>query len=258
MLEFQNVSFKYKEDDDILFEQLSFQIQSHEFVSIIGASGCGKSTIFRLINGLEAMQAGAVFWYGTPLAEVDQLFSAYMPQNDLLLPWRSTVKNVELPLELRGIPAPERRRRALDLLQTVGLTDYAEVMPSELSGGMRQRVSFARTLMTGAEMLLLDEPFSALDFLTRIQLQSWLIQQYMEQPRTILFVTHDVEEALFLSSRVLVMEGRPVRSISSLQVPLSYPRRRSDLERPEIVALKRTLLAKLGTASTQQKGQVEE
>ena len=239
MLEFRDVSFKYKEDDEILFKNLSFFIEQNEFVAIVGASGCGKSTIFRLINGLEGLQSGEIFWRGRKLAEVDHLFNAFMPQNDLLLPWRTTLKNVEMPLELESISKAERRRRALELLETVGLAEWANVLPRELSGGMRQRVSFARTLMTGADIReLLDEPFSALDYLTRLQLQDWLVEQYLIQPRTIIFVTHDVDEALYLAKRVLIMEGRPVQGISSVDVPLTYPRIRADLLKPELVNLK--------------------
>ena len=145
MLEFRDVSFKYKEDDEILFKNLSFFIEQNEFVAIVGASGCGKSTIFRLINGLEGLQSGEIFWRGRKLAEVDHLFNAFMPQNDLLLPWRTTLKNVEMPLELESISKAERGA-GLRIIRNGWTCRMGKRLAARISGGMRQRVSFARTL----------------------------------------------------------------------------------------------------------------
>ncbi len=169
MLEFKNVSFRYAVDEFPMMENLSFSVEAGDFVSIIGASGCGKSTIFRLINGLEQLQEGEILVNGRPIRDQKQS-SAIMPQKDLLFPWRTIEKNICLPMELAGVPAAEQAKRCRDVLTQVGLLEYMKKYPKDLSGGMKQRVSFARTLLSGADMLLLDEPFSALDYLTRVEM----------------------------------------------------------------------------------------
>ena len=207
MLEFRDVSFKYEEDEEPMMTDLSFHVEDGEFVSVIGASGCGKSTIFRLINGLEKPQKGGIFVNGRSISE-QKNYSAFMPQKDLLLPWRTIEKNVCLPMEIMRVPEDERRKAARAALEQVGLLDYAEKFPKDLSGGMKQRVAFARTLLSGADMLLLDEPFSALDYLTRVDMQEWLLSQWQDSGKTIIFITHDVEEAVFLSKRIFVIQDR--------------------------------------------------
>ncbi|MGN0134752.1 MAG: ABC transporter ATP-binding protein [Anaerotignum sp.] len=244
MLEFKNVSFRYAVDEFSMMEDLSFSVEDGEFVSIIGASGCGKSTIFRLINGLEKPQKGEILVDGKPIASLKQ-YSAFMPQKDLLFPWRTIEKNICLPMELAGVPQKEQEARCRDVLEQVGLLDYMKKYPKDLSGGMKQRVSFARTLLSGADMLLLDEPFSALDYLTRVEMQEWLLHQWEHYDKTILFITHDVEEAVFLSQKIFVIQDRPFSSMEMVEVPLSYPRDRSDLKKPEIVELKEQLIGKL-------------
>ena len=171
MLEFKNVSFRYAVDEFPMMENLSFSVEEGDFVSIIGASGCGKSTIFRLINGLEQLQKGEILVNGKPIREQKQ-YSAFMPQKDLLFPWRTIEKNICLPMELAGVPAAEQAKRCRDVLTQVGLLEYMKKYPKDLSGGMKQRVSFARTLLSGADMLLLDEPFSALDYAD----EGWKVQ----------------------------------------------------------------------------------
>ena len=180
MLEFQNVTFRYPEDHLLMMENLSFSVEDRAFVSVIGASGCGKSTIFRLINGLEQPDEGEILVDGKPIAELRQ-YSAFMPQKDLLFPWRSVEKNICLPMELQGVPEKEQDERCAEVLEQVGLLDYRKKYPKELSGGMKQRVAFARTLLSGADMLLLDEPFSALDYLTRVEMQEWLLHQWEDR-----------------------------------------------------------------------------
>ncbi len=244
MLEFKNVSFRYDVDEFSMMEDLSFSVEDGEFVSVIGASGCGKSTIFRLINGLEKPQKGEILVDGKPIASLKQ-YSAFMPQKDLLFPWRTIEKNICLPMELAGVPQKEQEARCRDVLEQVGLLDYMKKYPKDLSGGMKQRVSFARTLLSGADMLLLDEPFSALDYLTRVEMQEWLLHQWEHYDKTILFITHDVEEAVFLSQKIFVIQDRPFSSMEMVEVPLSYPRDRSDLKKPEIVELKEQLIGKL-------------
>lgn len=244
MLEFQNVSFRYEEDALPMMEDLSFSVGEGEFVSIIGASGCGKSTIFRLINGLEKLQQGQILVNGSPIEEQKQ-YSAFMPQKDLLFPWRTIEKNICLPMELAGVSKEEQDIRCGKVLEQVGLSEYRKKYPKDLSGGMKQRVSFARTLLSGADMLLLDEPFSALDYLTRVEMQEWLLHQWEHFHKTILFITHDVEEAVFLSQKIFVIQDRPFSTMEQVEVPLSYPRDRSDLKKPEVVELKEQLIGKL-------------
>lgn len=244
MLQFQNVTFQYQEDNYKMTDHLSFQVNNGEFISIIGASGCGKSTIFRLINGLEKMDSGEILVQGTPINKLKN-YSAYMPQKDLLFPWRTIGKNLSLPMELKKINPQERKRQVEQILEEVGLSDTIEKYPKELSGGMKQRISFARTLLTGSELLLLDEPFSALDSLTKISLQEWLLSQWAHFHKTILFITHDVEEAIFLSQKIFVITDRPITRLEVETVPLSYPRNRECLLQPEIIGLKEKLIDKL-------------
>lgn len=244
MLEFRDVSFKYEEDEEPMMTDLSFHVEDGEFVSVIGASGCGKSTIFRLINGLEKPQKGGIFVNGRSISE-QKNYSAFMPQKDLLLPWRTIEKNVCLPMEIMRVPEDERRKAACAALEQVGLLDYAEKFPKDLSGGMKQRVAFARTLLSGADMLLLDEPFSALDYLTRVDMQEWLLSQWQDSGKTIIFITHDVEEAVFLSKRIFVIQDRPFSKMEETIVPMNYPRKREELKRPDIADLKERLISKL-------------
>ncbi|AFH82081.1 Hydroxymethylpyrimidine transport ATP-binding protein [Bacillus thuringiensis serovar monterrey BGSC 4AJ1] len=169
----------------------------------------------------------------------------YMPQKDMLLPWRTIIENAALPLECQGVQKKEAQIKAKELLQKFGLQGYETKYPKDLSGGMRQRVSFIRTLLTGGEILLLDEPFSALDALTKASLQEWLFEQWKEWEKTILFITHDVEEALFLSNRIFVVENQPITTLTERIVPLDRNRTRKDLYKPEVLALKDELLSML-------------
>ncbi|MCQ2561428.1 MAG: ABC transporter ATP-binding protein, partial [Clostridia bacterium] len=212
------------------------------FVSIIGTSGCGKSTIFRLVNGLLKAKSGQIEANGRNIAG-QKNYCGYMPQKDMLFPWRTVEENVCLPMEIKGgIPKEEMQARAKEALKTAGLEGWESKAPSELSGGMRQRAAFVRTLLTGCDLMLLDEPFSALDYLTRISMREWLLEQWEKEQKTVLFITHDVEEAIFLSNRILVVEEKPIRTLKSVEVPLGYPRKASDLARPEIEELKESLI----------------
>ncbi len=244
MLEFQNVSFQYAEDKQTMIKDFNFCVEEGEFISIIGASGCGKSTIFRLINGLEKPQKGKILIDGKPIEQIKQ-YSAFMPQKDLLFAWNTIEKNICLPMELQKIPKKEQKQRCYEVLKEVGLLEYAKKYPRELSGGMKQRISFARTLLAGAKMLLLDEPFSALDFLTRVSMQEWLLEQWLHFHKTILFITHDVEEAIFLSKYIFVIQESPFSHMEKVEVPLPYPRKREDLKKQEIAELKEQLISRL-------------
>jgi len=172
-------------------------------------------------------------------------YSAYMPQKDLLFPWRTIGDNLSLPLEIKKVSKENREKNVINILKEVGLLDYKDKFPKDLSGGMRQRVSFARTLLTGSELLLLDEPFSALDSLTRISMQEWLLEEWQKFNKTILFITHDVEEAIFLSKSIFVIQDRPITNMERIEIPLHYPRSRSDVQKPEIVELKENLISRL-------------
>ena len=242
MLEFQDVSYQYPSEDFDIIDHLSFSVAPGSFHCIIGISGCGKSTIFRMTNGLLQPKSGTILVEGQPIAGRKR-YCGYMPQKDLLFPWRTVGENVALPLEIQGgLSKAERRDRAEAALADVGLAGCLDKMPDELSGGMRQRAAFARTMLTGCDLLLLDEPFSALDFLTRISMQEWLVDQWRRHQKTILFITHDVEEALFLSQSVLVVERTPSRALADIPVPAAFPRDRSSLKLPEMVELKEHLI----------------
>ena len=208
-----------------------------EIVGIVGPSGCGKSTLLELVAGLQQPDAGSV---AAPAA-------AYMPQKDLLLPWRDALGNAALALEAGGVGRREARTRAAPLFERFGLSGFETTAPYELSGGMRQRVAFLRTLLPGRPLLLLDEPFASLDSLTRAEMQAWLAEALQAEPRTTLLVTHDVEEALYLSDRVVVLSPRPGRVVADIAVDLPRPRpRRSTVTDPVFVALKEEALEALG------------
>ncbi|MDR5695988.1 MAG: ABC transporter ATP-binding protein [Armatimonadota bacterium] len=210
-----------------------------EFVTILGPSGCGKSTLFNIIAGLLSPDAGEIWIDGNPVPD-GRGHVAYMQQKDLLLPWRTVLENAILGLEVQGIPREEARVRARDLLARVGLQGFERAYPSQLSGGMRQRVALVRTVLTGKEILLLDEPFGALDAMTRMVLQQYILRMWEEFRRTVLFVTHDIEEAVLLSDRIYVLSSRPAHVKEEVAVDLPRPRQVTD---PSFVALKGRILA---------------
>ncbi len=244
MLKFENVSFTYESDENPVIQDLSFEVPDKSFVSIIGASGSGKTTIFRLLNALEKPQSGYISIDGIDINELKN-YAGYMPQQDLLFPWRTVEKNVMLPMQIKKIPKAEQKKKAYEMLEKVGLLEYAKKYPRELSGGMRQRVSFARTLCEGSDLMLLDEPFSALDSITRIKMREWLRDQWETLDKTILFITHDVEEALYLSEKIFVLTGNPVSSLKVVDVPLERKRSIKMLENENIRQLKDRLVEML-------------
>jgi ABC-type nitrate/sulfonate/bicarbonate transport system ATPase subunit len=222
-----------------------------EFVSIVGPSGCGKSTLFNIVAGLTRPTHGRVLLDGE---EPDTLLGrvGYMPQKDLLMPWRSVLDNVTLGLEMGGVSRKEARARAQEELGRFGLKGFERRWPSNLSGGMRQRAALLRTFLAGRELMLLDEPFGALDALTRQTMQEWLLDVWQADRKTILFITHDVEEAVYLSDRVYVMTGRPGSVQMCLEIGLPRPRSFALHGSPEFVALKQRLLTPLHEASRRQ------
>ena len=226
--------------------ELMLEAHRGEALGVVGPSGCGKSTLLELVCGLQEPSAGTVAVEGAIDAMERLRRCALMPQRDLLLPWRTALDNAGLALELRGIGRAEARRRALGLFERFGLEEFTRARPDELSGGMRQRVSFARTLLAEKPILLLDEPFGSLDSITRAELQEWLAGALWEEPRTTLLVTHDVEEALFLCDRVLILSPRPGTVRAEIRVELDRARpRREQVTSPEFGALKERALEAL-------------
>jgi ABC-type nitrate/sulfonate/bicarbonate transport system ATPase subunit len=199
--------------DLTVLDALSLHVAPNEVVGLVGPSGCGKSTLLELIGGLASPRSGTISVSGAK-ADADRLAAcAYMPQRDTLLPWLRAIDNAALGPRLAGSSRTEARELARPMFERLGLAGFERARPDELSGGMRQRVAFARTLLTGKPVLLLDEPFAALDAITRADLQGWLCGALAAEPRTTVLVSHDVEEALFVADRVLVLSGRPGRIV---------------------------------------------
>ena len=196
---------------------VSLRAAPEELLAIVGPSGCGKTTLLELICGLQVPDSGSV----------SSAAAVLMPQRDLLLPWLSAVENAALAPRIGGLGRAHARRRAEALFAELGLHGFEDARPAELSGGMRQRVAFLRTLLSGKPVLCLDEPFGALDAITRAEMQAWLAQALTREPRTVVLVTHDVEEAILLADRIVVLSARPGRVVGELEVRLPRPRART-------------------------------
>jgi ABC-type nitrate/sulfonate/bicarbonate transport system ATPase subunit len=214
------------------------------FVSLIGPSGCGKSTIFNVVAGLQEPSEGRILIDGVDATGTIGRVG-YMLQKDLLLPWRTVTDNIVLGMEIQGVKLAEARARALPLLRRYGLGGFENAYPNTLSGGMRQRAALLRTLLFDADVILLDEPFGALDAQTKLRMQEWLLQLWTDFHKTVVFVTHDVEEAIFLSDDVHVMGARPGRIIETISVALPRPRLRACTTTPDFMALKERCLVLL-------------
>jgi ABC-type nitrate/sulfonate/bicarbonate transport system ATPase subunit len=223
---------------------LDLVVRPGEFVTVVGPSGCGKSTLFNIVAGLEEPDPGSIVRFQDSSRHASELLGqvSFMPQRDLLLPWRTVIDNAILAIEIDGVPRAEARAQARDMLPDFGLAGFENQYPHQLSGGMRQRVALMRTFLFKREMMLLDEPFGALDALTRTLMQRWLLDVWQRHRRTVLFITHDVDEALFLGDRVLVMTARPGTVKLTLPVSLPRPRRAELVTDPEFIRLKRVLL----------------
>ena len=236
--------FAARDREVVALQGVDVHAAAGEFVSLIGPSGCGKSTLFNIMTGLMEPTGGRILIDGREVAQRAGEI-AYMPQKDLLFPWRTVLDNAAIGLELAGMARSEARRRALPLFERFGLAGFAKAYPAELSGGMRQRVAFLRTVIQGRGVMLLDEPFGALDSLTRADMQQWLLTVWEELRTTVIFVTHDVAEAVFLSDRVYVMAPRPGRVCGVVDIDLPRPRHHDLPETDAFTALERRLRREL-------------
>ena len=221
---------------------IDLTVNEGEFVTVIGPSGCGKSTLFNIVAGVDEPSAGMVAIDGDAKAARAGK-SGYMLQQPLLLPWRTVEENVMLGLDVRRVPYKKAQQEAHELLKRFGLDDFAQSYPATLSGGMRQRVALLRTVLFNATFLLLDEPFGALDALTRLSLQIWLLDLWQTFSASVLFITHDVREAILLSDRIYVLSARPARVLRTVQVDLPRPRKQEDLALESAVRLEQELMS---------------
>jgi NitT/TauT family transport system ATP-binding protein len=235
----------------VALDEISFDVSEGQFVSLVGPSGCGKSTLLRMVAGLGPITAGQILVEGLPpkQARQEKADTAFVFQDATLMPWRDVLGNVELPLELRGTPKAERRSTVMQALETVGLAEVSKAYPRELSGGMRMRVSLARALAAHPRLLMMDEPFGALDEITRQRLNGELLRLCALANWTVVFVTHNVFEAVYLSTRILVMSARPGRIIAEVPVPLPHPRVPEIRTDPEFTRIVREVVTLLGSAA---------
>jgi NitT/TauT family transport system ATP-binding protein len=230
-------TFPLKGEDFVALDRVSLDIADNEFVTVVGPSGCGKSTLMNILAGLEEPSGGEALVDGRsvsgPGPERGVIFQQYA-----LFPWLSVRKNVEFGLKVAGVPKRERRERAEHFIEMVGLQQFADALPKMLSGGMKQRCAIARAYAVNPSILLMDEPFGALDALTRVRLQEQLLDTWSKEKRTVMFITHDVDEAVFLANRVIVMAARPGRLFDVVDVDLPYPRTEEARLSPEFAELR--------------------
>ncbi len=239
-LEIRNLTRTFAQDNTHLqvLDKLNICVDEGEFVTLLGPSGCGKSTLFNIIAGLLSPDTGEIYLNGKRLQDNTRAF-AYMQQKDLLLPWRTVLKNVLIGPEIQKEPLDKAETEAMKLLAQLGLNGFESNYPSQLSGGMRQRAALVRTLLFRKEILLLDEPFGALDAMTRTVMQSILLDIWHKDGQTILLITHDIEEALLLADKIYVLTARPATLKAEIAVPLPRPRNVTDAA---LIDLKRELL----------------
>ncbi|MBY5809963.1 ABC transporter ATP-binding protein [Rhizobium leguminosarum] len=242
MVELSKISKSF--DGMKVLGDISLTVADGEFVSIVGPSGSGKSTVLRLLTQALRPDSGTMLFKGAQLKQAPHSF-AFMPQRDALMPWRRIIDNAALGLEVRGMSRRAARAAVAPLFERFGLAGFEHHYPSELSGGMRQRAALLRTVVQTQDMLLLDEPFGALDALTRTQIQEWLQGMWTEHRWTALLITHDVREAVFLSDRIYVLSARPARIIREFRVPLPRPRSITDLGSPAAQAIETEILQTL-------------
>ncbi|MGW2143172.1 ABC transporter ATP-binding protein [Nonomuraea bangladeshensis] len=238
-ISFRDIVKTYPMKDDVFtaLDHVSLDIADREFVTVVGPSGCGKSTLMSMAAGLTEPTSGEVLVDGAPVPgpgpDRGVIFQQYA-----LFPWLTVRKNVEFGLKLMNLPPDERRRRAEHAIELVGLSDFADALPKTLSGGMKQRCAIARAYAVDPQVLLMDEPFGALDALTRVQLQDQLLDTWSRERRTVMFITHDVDEAVYLARRVIVMAARPGRVQQIVEVDLPYPRTEEMRLSPEFARIR--------------------
>src|SRR5574344_1640299 len=239
----ENLSKTYKRDDSetVAIEDFSINIKKGELISIVGPSGCGKTTILRMIAGLLEPTSGVITVAGHPCDKPGP-DRGMVFQDFALMPWRSVIKNVELGMEMAGVPKEERRKRAEEYISIVGLEKFKDARINELSGGMKQRVGIARALVNHPDVLLMDEPFGALDAQTRNLMQAGLIKILDKTDQTIIFITHSVDEAVYLSDRIVVLTKRPAKIKEIIEIPWPRPRDRAS---PDFTALRKHILDEL-------------
>lgn len=243
--------FKKGGTETAALEATDLSVEEGRFASIIGPSGCGKSTLFNIIAGLQKPTTGAVKADGEDIIGKAG-YVGYMLQKDMLLPWRTILDNITLGLEIRHMSRKKAVEQAMPLIKKYGLNGFERYHPSELSGGMRQRAALLRTLLYDRDIILLDEPFGALDAQTRMSMQDWLLQIWQDFGKTILFVTHDIDEAIYLSDEIYVFTERPGSIKTKLPVTLKRPRNRDTLSEPGFLELKQTLMGLLLKGETEQ------
>jgi ABC-type nitrate/sulfonate/bicarbonate transport system ATPase subunit len=227
-----------------VIDGITLEVKAGEFVSIIGPSGCGKSTILKILTGSARADSGDILFDGKQLEPTERPF-AFMPQRDALMPWRRILDNLTLGLEIRGVTRRDARRLIEPLIAEFGLSGFEHHYPAALSGGMRQRAALLRTVVQEKSMLLLDEPFGALDALTRNRMQIWLEEMWLKHRWTVMLVTHDIREAVMLSDRIYVLSPRPAHVVRVIEVPLPRPRMRADDRRAEAAAIEGAILETL-------------
>ena len=228
-------------ENTMILHHIDFHMNDGEFVSLIGPSGCGKSTLLNIISGLDNPDNGEINI--SDIQSNNRLGKlSYMQQKDLLLPWKTVLDNSILGLEVQNENKRVSEQKAVELLETFGLSGYENYYPNQISGGMRQRASFLRTILTNKKILLLDEPFSALDSITRSQMQKWLLKLWKQFNKTILLVTHDIDEAIFLSDRIYVMQNNNFNSMQIIHVELPRPRTREIVLDDSFIKIKKEIL----------------
>lgn len=240
ILEIEKLSKKY--GDIEVIKDLDLHIKKGEFISIVGPSGCGKSTLFKLITGLLTEYSGKVRIDGKM---VKNKVISYLPQKDLLLPWKTLYENATIPLEISGVKKECWKEIIDPLIEEFGLLGFEDRYPHELSGGMRQRGGLLRSFLIDSDLMLLDEPFGALDALTRSSMQDWLLEIWKRHNHSILFITHDIEEAIYLSDRVYIMSTRPGRFLDELEINFPRPRKKEVILSQEFLEYKGRILEKL-------------
>ncbi|WP_026021573.1 ABC transporter ATP-binding protein [Paenibacillus senegalensis] len=255
LLNLQQITKSYRggAGEQQVLADITLSVRKGEFVSVVGPSGCGKSTIFHIVGGVVPPTSGRVFLDGEDKTGARGQIS-YMPQQAALFPWRTIEDNVILAQELSGVKKREARAKARDWLARVGLEGYEKAYPATLSGGMQQRVSFLRALLSPQELICLDEPFSALDALTRQDMQRWLLTIWEQYRRSVLFITHNIEEALLLSDTVYLLSNKPTKVLRQIEVPFARPRSDKLISEPLFVSLRQEIYEQMKEEQSLQRG----